>query len=266
MRIKAKVVLLVLLAFILGACDSKECKNGEDCFKQAQIYWDKKEFQKSFELYKKACELKSIGACWRMQEIYLYDFEVLNITKDEQKANEYHQKAFEFAKEACQEDDGEACYILGRKYNDYFSDEELLELLTKACKLEVGRACLSEKFAKEGQEYFEKGFELINKACKKNSWNDCWLVGTIYDNGSKIKRDITTARKFYQKALKLAQKECLAGDYYQACFALGTFYEDGFGVEKNFKKAKEYYEKSCNVGNSMGCKLKSIMENIIKNL
>lgn len=26
MRIKAKVVLLVLLAFILGACDSKDCK------------------------------------------------------------------------------------------------------------------------------------------------------------------------------------------------------------------------------------------------
>lgn len=60
---KTKIIFLVLFALILTACGGSDCKNGKECNKLDWNDLNKKEFRKSFEVFKKACELGNLFAC-----------------------------------------------------------------------------------------------------------------------------------------------------------------------------------------------------------
>lgn len=262
---KTKIIFLVLFALILTACGGSDCKNGKECNKLAWDYWNKKEFNKAFKVFEKACDLENFEACNTLQLFYKYG---IGTQKNEQKSKEYHQKAFELANKFCEKDDYKACNLLGQWYRVGLMVQEdenkARNLLQKACELRDYLSCMTlgdiENSAfittRQELEYYQKAFKLAKEACEKDDYAACFLLSTLYKKLgileilglNKYKID-----EFYQKGFKLAQKECLAGDYFKACGTLGLFYKDELGELKDIPKAIEAFEKSCDVYNRFTC-------------
>jgi len=78
-----------------------------------------------------------------------------------------------------------------------------------------------------------------------------FLIALAYDQGSIVKKDITKALQWYEKAATL-------GDI-DAIMITGWRYYKGKGCEKNYKKATIWFEKAATLGDKEAIGLLSIM-------
>lgn len=108
-----KLILVLLVALNVAFADDmallqSECsnKNASSCSDLAFKYYEKQDYQKAAEFYKKACDDGFAGGCYNLGSLY-----------DEGKGmKQDFSKAVEFYSKACDGVDVEGCYNLGILY------------------------------------------------------------------------------------------------------------------------------------------------------
>lgn len=83
------------------------------------------------------------------------------------------------------------------------------------------------------------------QACAADHFAACFVLGTFYEHGNNVDRDLDRARELYVKACE--------GGVPLACYNAGVFYEQGAGVERDPGRAFAYLERACEGGEPRGC-------------
>lgn len=181
-------------------------------------------------------------------------------------------KAIEyFEKSVIEENDVVAAEILIHIYNDNIKSDDLKEKWTnKYLELvddnEKGIYFLNNKNYEEAIFYFKRSAE-------NGKPHSMYRLGSYYDKGSYVEKDVNKAFEYFEKAAALEHKESLfaCALYYndgkiggipnyekafhyaekaaklndeQALYLLGHYYENGIFVKKDIEKAYEFYLKS----------------------
>ncbi len=114
--------------------------------------------------------------------------------------------------------------------------------------------------------------------CSKGDALACNRIGVLYESGTAVKKNLTKAKKYYQKSCQLKfGKGCRdlaqvfigeedynkALEYYSegcslndanACSDLAFLFEEGKSVNLNYSEAKKHHKKACDIGNEKSCK------------
>ena len=108
----------------------------------------------------------------------------------------------------------------------------------------LSRDGLDGKAALEKKSY-EEAFRLLDEACTAQDLEACSNLGTMYEDGSATKRDISRANALYERA-------CNGGNAY-GCTLLGISFDKGNGLKRDLNRAKELYTIACDSKNGAGC-------------
>ena len=157
---------------------------------------------KAYAYYKAAADAGYTKAYSKMGEIYISKFYPFN---DKAKSDKYYQKVLKIYKQK-EERDGDACYELGRMYQNGYGvniDQE------------------------QAKYYYKSGALLGDK-------NASWRFGLI----CKDEMDYAEAAKFFERAAEAGQG--------MAMYELAMLYEQGLGKPTNRAKAIEWYTKCSN--------------------
>lgn len=157
---------------------------------------------KAYAFYKAAADREFTKAYIKMGEIYVSKYYPFD---DKNTSDKYYKKALKVYKQK-ETSDGEACYELGRMYQN-------------------GNGVAVDK--EQAKYYYKSGALLGDK-------NASWRFGLI----CKEEMEYPEAYKFFLKAAEKGQG--------MAMYELAKLYEEGLGVTMNREKAIEWYTKCVN--------------------
>ncbi|MDU7692765.1 MAG: SEL1-like repeat protein [Helicobacter sp.] len=158
------------------------------------------------------------------------------------------------------------------EFGNYISEEELkkrqeLELYKKSqlLTLQAAQSYIKRDYLDARRKYEE--------ACEMGNALGCSGLGTIYERGLSVIKDLKTASAYYKKAcdkkdafgcfhfalinqgenaIELFKKECEQQDG-ESCYRLGALYYSGKSVPKDIESALKYFKRSCDFQNPLGC-------------
>ncbi len=93
-------------------------------------------------------------------------------------------------------------------------------------------------------------FQYLSKACELNSGSGCGALGSLYEYGRGVEKDLTKASQYFSKACDL--------NYKFGCSWLGAMQYQGKVVVKNEKQAMKKFEKACKLGHKEACEIFSL--------
>lgn len=123
------------------------------------------------------------------------------------------------------------------------------------------------------EENFLTAKKLYDQACTLGNMTGCSGLGTLYERGLGVIRNLQKAQEYYSLACKngdsfgcfhaqMLESGELAVDYHStlcdeevgsSCLRLANLYYHGRGVAKDKKNAVLYYQKACSLKNAEGC-------------
>ncbi len=172
---------------------------------------------------------------------------------DELMSQKRYAETAPLADGACNDGSMEACYILGRLYDEGWGvaqDEvKASSLFLKACNGGQAGACTDLGILYDDGRGVGKDFTQARSyflmACNGGNAGGCFDLGLRYENGDGVPKD-------YVKAAPLYQKACDWGDS-DGCNNLGMLYLNGLGVTKDYAQASPLFQKACDGGDMAGC-------------
>lgn len=157
--------------------------SGESCCYLATYFYhsivEKEENPKFYNYLKKSCDYEYGPGCISLYE-YFYK---KNPNSDSKFINEIKNKGINICKSKCNDNDAENCYELGINY--------LRGQIGKSKKYEISPKRIRE---------INTGIDLLLKACNLGSGNACYTIGTEFENGFHVNKNIETANTFYRFA------------------------------------------------------------------
>jgi hypothetical protein len=84
----------------------------------------------------------------------------------------------------------------------------------------------------------------MKKAADKGDSQAMYNLGMLFENGTGVAQDYTTAREWYQKAVDKGDAGGMR--------AIGFLYESGHGVAQDYARAREWYQKAVDRGDAGG--------------
>lgn len=162
----------------------ESCTNGsgESCYLATYFYYSfeaKEKNPKFYDYLKKSCDYEYGPGCISLYE-YFYE---KNPNSDSKFINEIKNKGINICKSKCNDNDAENCYELGINY--------LRGQIGKSKKYEISPKRIRE---------INTGIDLLFKACNLGSGNACYTIGTEFEEGFHVNKDIETANTFYRFA------------------------------------------------------------------
>lgn len=163
----------------------ESCTNGsgESCCYLANYFYhsivEKEENPKFYNYLKKSCDYEYGPGCISLYE-YFYK---KNPNSDSKFINEIKNKGINICKSKCNDNDAENCYELGINY--------LSGQIGKSKKYEISPKRIRE---------INTGIDLLFKACNLESGNACYTIGTLFEDGFHVNKNIETANTFYRFA------------------------------------------------------------------
>lgn len=159
------------------------CTNGsgESCSYLANYFYNsivaKDDNQKYYDTIKKSCDYEYGPGCIYLGK-YLYE---KNPKSDSKFINKIINKGLNFCKSKCNDNDAENCYALGIN--------NLIGIIWKGIKYEMSPKRIRE---------IHTGIDLLIKACTLGSGTACYMIGTQFEDGFHVNKNIETANTFYR--------------------------------------------------------------------
>lgn len=159
------------------------CTNGsgESCSYLANYFYNsivaKDDNQKYYDTIKKSCDYEYGPGCIYLGK-YLYE---KNPKSDLKFINKIINKGLNFCKSKCNDNDAENCYALGIN--------NLIGIIWKGIKYEMSPKRIRE---------IHTGIDLLIKACTLGSGTACYMIGTQFEDGFHVNKNIETANTFYR--------------------------------------------------------------------
>ncbi len=165
-------IFIVIFVAVIYKNNALEIKctfgNGDACLNLGKEYGAKKDYQKSMEYHKKACDLDKGLSCASVGDLYKKGY---GVKKD-------YQKAYVYYKKGCDLDNGASCASVGDLYKEGYGVKKDYQMAS---------------------EYYKKGCDLDNGS-------SCGMVGHLYKEGKGVKRDYQKASEYFKKACDLGDE------------------------------------------------------------
>lgn len=167
---------------------------------------------------------------------------------------DHSKEAFDTIREAAEQEDGKALYMLGKYYGGGYGIVPIDSKKAAECykkSFEAGYAVAGYDYAsrmpdssEEKNKTIEEVKNEISVLADKGDFLAENVKGLMYDSGVGFPSSQTEAAKWYQRAAEqgYARGQC----------NLGFMYEYGQGVEQSYEKAVEWYRKAAEQGNARG--------------
>lgn len=219
-------------------CDKN---NFTSCLKLGDIYNRMRDFEKSYQLYKKSCDGENQEACENLGDALSRGNGVF---KDEDESFKVYDKS-------CKKGYTPNCYKSARMYVRGIGVEENeqkgVKLYKNTCKKGYARSCEAladyyEDEAKLSKSYAFKALKYHKRDCKNKDPYGCYFVAIAYHYKNFGPKDMIVDRK---KAFKYYKKACKYGEV-RSCMSVKS-------MRANTKKYAKM-EMSCNNGNVRDCK------------
>lgn len=125
------------------------------------------------------------------------------------------------------------------------------EDLSKLCTDKIGYACdiLGNRVFKTNES---EAIEYFTQSCDLNYAAGCYRLGTTYERGITVQKDLLTAAKKYQKACTLGGNFSLKGRRY-GCRQLGYEDHEYHGILDRSPLAEKFYKPLCKKGDANAC-------------
>lgn len=226
------------------------------------------------QLRKKGCAEGNRNSCFKLG---MHFWENRNFSND--------QNARDYFKRACDLNFSLGCTMLAEVLQslDPSSRIESLKLLSKACDLGFGGACVKVGWAYNDGDGYKKNDNLaamfMEKACNLNEPGGCYFLADF----QKAKGNLTQAEhlvakgcdldpshhscvlyasltankgsEHYPKAVEILNRTCLKNNNYYACQHLGFLYQFGLmGLNVDFEKMEFFYDLACEGNDASGCR------------
>ncbi|MFN4173900.1 MAG: tetratricopeptide repeat protein, partial [Parachlamydiaceae bacterium] len=169
-------------------------------------------------------------------------FLMLNCLKGRinREASEKAKKVNEAALKAMEEEKARKLISDGDAYmgnHDYF---KAFECYKKAAELNSSEGHHSLGYCYDTGKGINQDYALAIKhyLLSQDQYESCYNLGYLYENGLGCEKSYEKAAEFYEKAMKMGDKE--------ARLALANLYELGLGVEKDEKKAFDLVDPIAN--------------------
>ena len=217
-----------------------EDSNATACFKVGTLYSKNMDFNTSFEFFHKSCDLNNTRVCVRLANTY---------AKKESFRYDIH-KAIKLYEKACNLQEVKACDSLGHLYakgnKDFKVDSNLsVQYFMKTCELEhytCEKIAVAYQLGVKLKKNISNAIKFHEKACDNNSTRSCSELGNIY-----------LEKHSYKKAETVLNKACTLASGW-SCGELGKIYEKGLKtISKDSKKSLLFYDKACIYGNRTSC-------------
>lgn len=178
------------------------------------------------------------------------------------KVDEVYQGKYDIYKMACEQDNEEACFILGamdlqnyaQNKNDKIYLKNAIDYFDKACVKNHEQSCMT-----LGLLYISKSFEkndeksaiyYLDKSCTLGNVLSCLSIAKYYEDEKHL--DIQKTIKYLESACEKKNDE--------ACGYAGIIYHDGKKVEADYQKAISFYKKSMAINKAVPTNYLNIFE------
>lgn len=157
----------------------------------------------------------------------------------------------------CKDKTSSECNDMGVEFeltDDFKSAEICYE---EACKSDLAVACsnLGSLYQRFGDD--KNDVEVLNlflKSCRLNSKYGCYNAANSFRLGTETGHNFVRAIKLYEKA-------CIELKHSKSCTNLGGMHQFSLGVEGGSRDvARKYYKMGCELGDEVGCKNFSLLE------
>ncbi len=219
-------------------------------------YHDEKNYIEAYKYFMKALKINN-EHCPALYQIYKYNYLDIGIPVNKKYAifclkmlaNKYEYLP--------------AIYDLALHYDSgLIMDKDTLQSI-KYLKLAIqkGRKDANYNLAliylcEETKDY-KKAYQHAKISANNNHDKSIYLLGTFYEHGIGIKKNLNNAFRYYFQASELGNIEAL--------FKMGICYEFGNGIEQNDDKAIEYYKKASDLGHKdakISCEYYTALKNL----
>ncbi|MBL8922825.1 MAG: sel1 repeat family protein [Myxococcaceae bacterium] len=162
--------------------------------------------------------------------------------------------ASELATDACANNVGEGCYVLGRVALSKEKWAEVAKLFEKSCDLSFAEGCvdLGLWVYRNGNGGAPKDpnreVALYKRGCELKLAGACLEAGDMYNSvrgSGSLPADDTAAAGYYRQGCELNEAQC--------CFQLARAHKFGEGVEKDSKLKAQFAAKACKLGEKNAC-------------
>ena len=191
-----------------SACLAGDAKG---CYRVAVTYRDglgvKQDTEAAKSYFKMACDQGDTQSCVEMNAINQTHSDsgtTMPETKEENKFTEY--------REACDNNDGSACYELGLLYDEgkmvAKNEKKADQFILRACELKYDVGCLATAAYYQVNNNMKKAIGYYVEVCERGDASACALAAVLYQYGyDNLDKDIDMARKYYKKACDLGDMD-----------------------------------------------------------
>lgn len=244
------MIKLAILFFLVGSVYAQNtstlvseveysCEKGADCYRIQKKMFDAETYIRSAKGNLSESYLRATRAAAGITE------DMVDDERDEETPKRLYRLAMGIYKDLCEKPIGQACYEVGRYYNEGAytekNESEALYFLNKSCRLNYVDACTDLASILSNQEDKARkkvAYSMLEKACfRKNSDpNACYKLSSLNPN-------IEVDQKV--KLLKLACPDGNVKRNFPACLELGHIYKEGKLVKQDFNKSFSIFEQAC---------------------
>jgi uncharacterized protein len=199
-----------------------------------EIFLEKNEITKALEYFEKAADLEEINSILKLGKIH-FDGEF--VEKNLEKSQKYFEKA-------SSRDNLESFYFLGEIFleqNELLKSKEIFEIASNKGHLgSTFRLALfyyEEEMNSNKLINAPKSIELFEKCAEKEHFLSLVLLGSIYQDGILVTKNLEKSLQFFEKA---NSKESFYSSH-----ILGEIHE-----KTNLEKSKEYFKIAADLGNN----------------
>ena len=196
------------------ACDGKFVPG---CVKLGEIAHNQNDKPTAMAAFQRACELGMPRGC-----LYVGNFE-----GDDLKSKAWLLKA-------CEGQEFEACYLLGRKEQKDKNIDKAIEYLGQACRKWEAKACLHAGSIEQKRNNIKEAKSWYKIGCEKGHNQMCIVLGTLEEDPAK-------AGEYFKIACD--KKE------WEGCRRLAQIHRE----QGNNEQAKLYYDRACKNNDAPSC-------------
>lgn len=152
---------------------------------------------------------------------------------------------------SCNSGDGNACWILGTRYQQGVDTTKDLwqaaAFFKQACELGVSTGCgglgtvtLEDPQYGDGQS----AVYWLDKACDLADVGACALLAQMYQQGVQVQPSDDLAHDYTFKTMRFARRKCILGEAYP-CALLGEIYQKSPYVRHDEIKSRGFHQRGC---------------------
>ena len=243
-------------ATTVSASEAKTDSEASKAFRAGLDAYENERFEEAASLFKQAADLEYAPAQYMLGECYEAE---RGVKVNRTMASELWRKARKPLRDAADNGDAEALYLLGKNAENIYSfpasgnispEARFWVFYRKAAEAgyapaqyALGDCYYFEVFGSPVKKDLDEALKWYRKAADAGYAPAQYVLGLCYETGDGVKKDSVESLKWYRKAAD--------SGYGRAIYRIGVYFAEGKVLEKDEVEAGKWYKKAAELGYSL---------------